>query len=284
LELFYLDKKRKIFWIFDPIFYPLLKYFKGITLYDCVDLVANKNQRVYRLLKKHEKKLIKSVNYFFVNSQSLKEKHCKVKEPVKVLPQGFCIDVYQNPLSVKKRLGVKKPIIGFLGAINQRINFNLVYNLVKRNPDWNFVFWGSIQDNDIYDLNKTSEWIDKLLKLYNFIFGKSKNRNEVPDIVKQFDVGIIPYDSSQEINYYCYPMKLFEYFYENKPVVSSDIKEVKRFTKLVSVAKDTKEWEKKIKYCLSNPLSPKIKKDQKRLAENNSWENKIYQILKTISF
>jgi len=284
LEMCYLDKNKKIFWIFDPVFYPVLKYFKGKNLYDCVDVIANKDPKTYELIKEYEKKLIKETDYFFVNSETLREKHKKIKKPVKVIPQGFCIDIYKKPLDVGKSLGNKKPIIGFIGAINQRIDFDLVFNLIKRNQKWNFVFWGNIQDSDIRDFQKTSSLINKLQKFDNFIFGKSKDRAEVPNIVKQFDIGIIPYDVSQEASYYCYPMKLFEYFYENKPVVSSGVKEVKKFPGLVKVANNVEEWEKWIKYWLDNPLNDDSKRYQIELAKKNSWEKKISQILKLIGY
>ena len=74
-------------------------------------------------------------------------------------------------------------------------------------------------------------------------------------------------------------MKLFEYFYVGKPVVSVDIIELKRFPKFVKIANSTNDWEKVISALLSKPWPKKIKEAQIKLAKENSWENKIAQVL-----
>ena len=75
-------------------------------------------------------------------------------------------------------------------------------------------------------------------------------------------------------------MKLFEYFYLGKPVISTPIEELKRFPKFVKIGKTAKEWEKHIKFLLSKPWP--YQKEQKKLAKENSWKSKIEVISKII--
>ena len=89
---------------------------------------------------------------------------------------------------------------------------------------------------------------------------------------------MIPYDISQDFNRYCYPMKLFEYFYLGKPVVSTDILELRNFPGLVAIGNTSDDWGKAIKKILSKEWSMKNKKLEKRLSMENSWQMKISKI------
>lgn len=281
-EFFFFAKTRKILWIFDSIFYNFCRSFKGMKIYDCVDLVWNNNSTILKEIQKLEKYLIRDVNYFFVNSYILAKKHSKIRSATKILPQGFRIDDFSKPISINNIFPKDKPIIGFVGAFNHRINFDLVTNLIKRNSQWHFVFWGPTDEIDVLDSDKTFLEIEKLKTYKNVTIGKSKDRKEIPSIINKFSIGIIPYDIKQDVNYYCYPMKTFEYFYEGIPVVSTPIEELKRFPDFVKIGTTVNGWEKIISLLIEKTWPNSFKSKQKLLAIENSWKNKVSQILSTI--
>lgn len=268
--------KDKLLWIFDPDFhfYPKLAS-NFLSLYDCVDYHWSPDKNCEKEIRKNEKKLIKEVDLFVVNSHALYKIHSKVRKPDRVVPQGFRIQDFGIKHKPPLRFPTDKPIIGLAGAINERLNLNLLEKLIKNNPQWNFVLWGPRQD-------KTKQVFDKLFSLSNVITGQLKSPKKVPAVVEQFTITMIPYDTSQDSNKYCYPMKLFEYFYLGKPVVSTPIEELKRFPKFVKIGKNAREWEKIIKKLLSKPWPKKYQKEQRNLAGKNSWERKIKTINKTI--
>ena len=104
----------------------------------------------------------------------------------------------------------------------------------------------------------------------------------VPGIISQFNVGMIPYDPKLDFNRYCHPMKIFEYFYLGKPTVSTNIEELKRFPKFVKIGKNVDEWKKIINKLLANKWPKSYQNEQKELAIENSWQNKIENILSHI--
>lgn len=268
-----LPKKKKILWIFYPNYYDLAKIAnKNITkIYDCVDYNENQN---------NEKALIDNVDYFFVNSLALKNFHKnKCKKAIYINAQGFYLPDEKKIKKVK--LKTNKSIIGFIGGINYRLNFPLLDELIKNNPQWQFIFYGPTQKHQKKDkLFETQSWIKKIKSYKNVSFGKSKNRYKVYGFIKSFDVAIIPYNPIIAFNKYCYPMKVFEYLYFTKPIVSSEIKELKlyKFNKFIKIAKKNSDWEKYIKYSLQIRFNNQEKQEQKKIAENNSWENKIAKI------
>jgi hypothetical protein len=88
-------------------------------------------------------------------------------------------------------------------------------------------------------------------------------------------VAIIPYDLSVPLNYYCKPLKLYEYFYLGLPVVSVPIKSITNYSSLVSFATTTDEWVSSIKQLLRKKFSKKELEFMREEALKNSWQNKL---------
>jgi hypothetical protein len=269
---------KKILWIFDPKLYPLLQMFGNdyFLLYDCVDFFTGtaRTEEERKLLVKYEHGLTKKANLVTANSEVLQKHLQKIRKDVYLVPQGFRIDSFKkhiNNVTKIKRSG--RPLIGYLGAVNYRIDFNLLYKLASNNPKWDFAIWGPLLEKNMLTTEQ-QKYLDKLIELPNVIRGQS-DKTSVPGIIKQFDIGMIPYDVSQNFNRYCYPMKLFEYFYLGKLVISTDILELRRFPDLVKIGKNYKEWGKIITDLLHKPHSTKNRETEKSLAIENSWENKI---------
>jgi len=73
-------------------------------------------------------------------------------------------------------------------------------------------------------------------------------------------------------------MKIFEYFYPGKPVVSTPILELKRLQPYVKIAKNAEEFKEEIKKILKEGWPKEYQQKQKKMAIANSWENKIEKI------
>lgn len=282
-----ISRPQPIIWFFFPEHIHFFRWLKVklTTIYDSVDYHQSSDSNHTNQIRYQEKQLIQSVDHFFVNSHTLAQLHSKTRKPDKIVPQGFRINDFQNPLPTKinfKTIYPQKAVIGFVGGLNYRLDYKLLIPLAKNNPQWHFVFWGPVQ-KDPQDLQfNTQQNLQKLISFSNVSHGRSKNRNEIPSIIKQFDICTIPYDTAQDFNKYCYPMKLFEYFYLGKPVISAPIQELARFPKLVTICRTPKQWQVKITKLLQK-TNTKKKHQQTKLANSNSWENKIRSILKHIN-
>jgi hypothetical protein len=177
-----------------------------------------------------------------------------------------------------------KPIIGYIGGMNYRLDFGLLDHLAARNPHFRFVLVGPIQENDSYHFRTIVQpQLTALFRHPNVMHIPYIAKDQIPGMIKQFNVAMIPYDVKLDFNKYCYPMKLFEYFYMGKPVLATPIEELKRFPKYVKIGSTAKEWEKNIQEILFKPWPTSYQKEQKRLAITNSWEEKINVVLSYIS-
>ena len=274
LIVFILSFNKKTYeWIFEiEIVENKIKLKKREKILDIVDFTNFEKN----------KKNIENANFVFTNSQTLKKEIKKtIKKKINLVPQGFDLDTFSQAKTTKTKNKIVK--VGFVGAISNRIDFNLMTKLAKKLPEINFIFVGPIR-NDLKIKKNKSKQIKNFIKIKNVKKISSQKKEKIAQIINNFDIAIIPYDTSEKFNLNSYPMKTFEYLYLEKPVISTPIKELKnkKFKGLVHIASNEKEWQKSISKILKNKNPDIIKKKAKKLAIENSWENKITKIAKTV--
>jgi glycosyltransferase involved in cell wall biosynthesis len=257
------------------------KYF---SLFDCVEYFSSINPKIDKIIKKKTDLLIKNSHLFFVNSATLAKVFSKYK-PI-LIPQGFDLVTFENNVKtkIKIHLPAGKPIIGYTGSINYRLDYELLNKVVKTHPNWNFVFIGSKQANSIEDnLLQTEFWQRKLFENPNVFVFKNQPKKNLPAIISHFNICLIPYISNIKFNKYCFPMKIFEYFYMGKPVVSTPIEELVQFKPYVKIISSAKDMSNAIEKLILPTTWPKsYYKAEKKLAIQNSWYIKISNILENM--
>src|SRR5690606_19110441 len=112
-------------------------------------------------------------------------------------------------------------IVGYFGNIERRIDLDLLSETIKSNPKINFVFAGPVDNSYIPD---------SFIKMDNVHFIGRVFYEELPSVLKGFDVAIIPF-KKDEVSNTIFPLKLFEYLGAGKPVVSTDFnQDLKEYT------------------------------------------------------
>lgn len=274
--------KKRYLWIFNPEQYSIMKQFgtSCISLYDCVDYHGHEPS------SQEERALINECNHVFVNSNVLYNIHRNIRRSVTLVPQGFDLEGFSNKLQFRTAvLPHNQPIVGYVGGINSRLDYPLLISLAKNTPHVNFVFIGPIQMHETDTIFKQGVMphIISLLSFKNVYHYPYVPKQNIPQIIKQIDIASIPYDSRKEFNSFSFPMKVFEYFYFGKPVLSTPIQELKRYPKFVKFGTNYKEWQSHIKYLLKNPWPARYRKEQQQEAKANSWEEKISDITTAIT-
>jgi glycosyltransferase involved in cell wall biosynthesis len=202
-----------------------------------------------------------------------------MRSDIYIVPQGFRLDEFTKRPKKKIIIPHDVPIIGYIGAINYRLDFRLLVAVAKHFPMLKFVFVGPTQEEEVPLGKIRLRYAERnLFSLPNVIRISGVDKTMVPGIIAQFDIGMIPYESKQDFNRFCYPMKLFEYFYLGKPVISTPIEELKRFPKFLKIGRTAPEWEKEINTLLAVPWPNSNKSAQRRIATDNNWKNKIDSI------
>jgi teichuronic acid biosynthesis glycosyltransferase TuaH len=242
-----------------PSLHKLLK--PTLTVYHCVDPIIEDYQTKHGLIS--EDILVKQVDLVI----------CTSNQNSFFIPNAANIDHSQQALNPELPVaqilaGIKKPIIGYFGAIERRIDYDLVTALFKANPDKSFVFIGPI---DRYYI-KEEEY-----KAPNLYLKGAVPYEQMPAVLKGFDVAIIPF-KKDEVSSDIFPLKLFEYLGSGRPVVSTDFNgDLADFTSgTVPFCKDAATFSA----AIENALRDTDDLQQKRLevAADNTWEHRIIEI------
>ena len=223
--------------------------------------------------------LFSHATHVFANSHALGNKIKSQRKNVTVVPLGFADNIFCHRL-VSKETNSKKTV-GFVGGITPRIDFSLLTRVAKRLPGIEFVFYGNIVSALQNEKGKLPLHVTQLFSLPNVHLKGYAPKQEMPAVIASFDIAIIPY-MTDSFNTYCFPMKTMEYFYMGKPVVSTPIQELERFSKYIRIARTPREWEHCINTLISIPWPQSNQKAQRQIAMANTWKKKIDRMISVI--
>ncbi|MBU1326558.1 hypothetical protein KKB64_00025 [Patescibacteria group bacterium] len=266
--------KRKIFWFFEPFhMVPLYLVFLGyVSLYDCIDYYKDLGFSWSR----PEKFLLKKASIIVCNSQTLAEIHRKTRKNIHVVPLGFASEEFGTPSKRVKQSELFT--VGYIGGINYRLDFPLLFRLVALLPGVQFVFAGPVQVGLVPNEGPIYDSLTKLFSYSNVRYVGELPKTKMQGVVRSFHAAIIPYDLSRVFNQYCYPMKIMEFFWCGVPVVATPIRELQRLSPYVLLGKTAPDFAKHIRLLQSQGWSYLKQRQQRKIANVNSWKHKIEAI------
>lgn len=225
-----------------------------------------------------EREIIDSSNLLFVTSQKLYEKFENQNKNIFKIPSGVELEKFDQineeiiPEDIKK---ISKPIVGFIGGINNKIDIDLILSSAKNLKNYSFVMIGESENNLVKKLS-----IEK-----NIFFLGKKDHSVLKNYVKNFDCAIMPY----KINKFTdaiYPAKINELLAVGKPVVSTNIYEMSSYNQendnIIDVANSNDEFSNLIKINIENNSGQKLKK-RNLISQKNSWSSRFLQITDIIN-
>lgn len=265
-----LEAKIIIFFTMHPDLNDYLEYTNyNYLLYDMYDeFIVN---RAYKGIQDREKYLINKADFTFCISKYLKEKKVSLYENNKISYMQDGVDT----LLFKKKFKISEiKIVGYLGNIKDEIDINLIHFLAKNRPDINFQIIGKIPNNS---------YIKFFSELKNITFLGARKYEELPDIISNFHIGLIPYKVDNEYIKSISPMKLYEYLASNLFVLSTNIPDVSQTKETIVGSKI------EIGYSYEdflNKMNLLLSKPKEEMNENElysiSWENRFDILFKEL--
>lgn len=156
--------------------------------------------------------------------------------------------------------GIPAPIIGYVGAISEWFDFDLLRHAVRTHPEWSFVLIGSTWGaGDHADLEAAA----------NVHFLGEQPYEALPALLAPFDVACIPFQLTPLIEA-TDPVKLYEYQAAGKPVVASRLLELEAHAHRVSLVDTAEDFTAAVESELAGD-SPERRAKRTAFARDNTW-------------
>ena len=127
---------------------------------------------------------------------------------------------------------IPRPIVMYAGALQERLDKDLIADVAKSLRTFSFVFIGP---------ELIPGYFDDLKKLRNIHFLGSKRFEKMPDYISQADACIIPH-KLDEFTRSMNPLKIYEYLACGKPVITTPVAGVDRFSECLYLAESPAEF------------------------------------------
>ncbi len=239
-----------------------------LNVYHCVDPIIVGYDIKHGVPSEY--KLVKESDLVICTSKALYQEKKQINPETYFVPNAGEIRHFSTALDERlpvheKIKDLPKPVVGYLGTIERRIDYELMEEVVKQNPDKSFVFAGPVWDAYLSD---------PLREYTNVHMLGHIPYSEAPMMVKGFDVAIIPF-KTDEVSNTIFPLKLFEYLSAGKPVVITEFnQDLKDFTEdAVTYCGDAASFSQGIELALAENTPDKVG-ERLELAGKNSWANR----------
>jgi len=226
-------------------------------------------------------KVTKISNLVFATSKNLQREASRINKNTFYLPNGtdeeFIMSANERNPCPEGYKDIKNPIVLYVGAISDWIDYELYEYGVAKLKDTTFVMIGPILG---VNYRKNLAKVQRYSKLYkNFHYLGPKPHSELKEYLAPAHVGIIPFvvnPLTNEIN----PIKLFEYASFGLPVVAPHLSELQNYRENVLFYKNREEYLDLISDCSRKKayLSQKLIE----FARRNTWEKRFELLLRHV--
>jgi glycosyltransferase involved in cell wall biosynthesis len=238
-------------------------------------------------LRDFERRLIEQSDLIFANSSQVAE-HCRQwSNDVHVFPPGVDFRKFvengqpsaplhqssdgaaQQPQSLPASFlaSLPWPVIGYVGGLHRFVDYDLLADLARARPNWSWAFVGP-----------THTKIGELAKLPNVFLLGQKPHDELPRLIREFDVCLVPY-LVNAATVTVAPVKINEYLAVGKPVVATRLPTVCDFNSehnvLTIASNRSQDFLAAIEEALQQPGDAQTVARRREVAALGDWPNRF---------
>ena len=274
-------RKADLVWVTHPFLYRFLKYFNfrnNVKLvYDCMDDILEFPDTVNNLSRRKsmlelERSLVSKSNIVFTTSnylsKKLKQRYGFHLDP-KLVNNAINIDSFtkkpkeQLPNEIKECFRIDCINLIYVGTISSWLDLDLIRQSIILHDNLNYIFVGPSE----MDLKN-----EERLK-----FPGAINHELVPFLLQCADILIMPFILS-ELILSVNPVKLYEYIYSNKPILSVRYDETEQFSPYVMLYKNSEEYNNIIQNIILEGFPVIDFERNQSFVRNNTWNNRVQVI------
>jgi len=275
------EKKPENLRIIYSCFPLFLDYFDGLkkdlTIFDAIDnwLEHSSWRKQKDVLGQNYQFLSQHSDLIFTVSPNLIDffQSQGRKKDLHWIANGVDTDLFSPDKKAEKDLfrDLPRPIIGYLGTIENRFNLKLFKSWIEKNPKKSFVLVGPIWNKKIKQELKSFSNV--------YLWGRIPHQ-QAPAYINSFDLAFIPHKLNSFVRS-TYSLKLLEYLACGKPVLTTPTPETSEFQDLIYLAGDSQQFQKKMLLALKES-DPSLVLARRNRVKKKSWAaqgDKMMQII-----
>ena len=270
----WLGMANPMLWLFTPISAPLIgRASESLVVFDAIDdWMSHSGMGPYRESAARGYETIRQrADVIFCVSENLAESLGGGRADPFWIPNGVDASLFtpDGPLAADV-LELPSPRVGYVGAIERRVDIELLTEVVSALPSASFVFVGP------YD----RRLVAPVKKLPNAYFLGARRFEEMPAYLRAMDVCIMPHRVNaftSSMN----PLKLYEYLACGRPVVSTPVAGTESFRGLIEIARTPNEFVACITKAMQS-VGPDEIAARRRAVEAQSWQSRVNQMMNIV--
>ena len=166
---------------------------------------------------------------------------------------------------------VPRPILGYFGTVDERLDYELIAAVADADPEWSIVMVGPVTGIDPEHLPRRK----------NIFWIGPRAYGEMPDYAHGFQVCLAPFALTDATRLHR-PLKVGEYLMAGRPVVSTDLPEVRRaFGEVVAVAASREEFVAACRAAVNHSDKETVRRGQRLMAKRR-WKNTVAAMEKRV--
>jgi glycosyltransferase involved in cell wall biosynthesis len=246
------------------------------VVYDCMDELSAFKGAPPELMDR-ERELIAQAAVVFTGGRSIFEAKRPLHPNTYRFDSGVEVEHFQQAARPETTLPddaaqLPRPIIGYYGVIDERMDYEALEYLARRHPEWSLLMVGPITKVRDEDLPKAP----------NIHYTGQRPYSDLPRYLKAFDVALILFANNAATRYLS-PTKTLEYFAGLKPVVSAPIADVvENYADIVRLARSPQEYDHAIKAALTEDNSERLRQGLDR-ARTHAWDAIVHQMREIVA-
>jgi UDP-galactopyranose mutase len=248
---------RRVLWLQNPAYVTEIDRIPhDLLVYDVMDpFAAFRTSDTW--VGEREDRLLKQADLVFTGGRSL---HTLVEQrfpEARCFPSGidfphFASAAEEGPIPEDLQK-ITRPILGYFGAVDERIDWEMIAHLCRERRHWTVVFLGPMVLIDKIPIDEP-----------NFHWLGPKPYDRLPGYLRGFDVCLIPW-LVNDLTKYMSPTKTPEYLAAGRPVVSTPIPDVAAdYREEALIATNPKEFVEQCTAALRQGVGPARKPPQSR--------------------